>query len=88
MSTRIERDSAKKRGGGKIQHVQTSEIIIMPYPLLLALPRSGAASGFGLATTKQLIGKGCFVIAVDINEEALEKNFGSNKDSVTTFHCT
>ena len=47
----------------------------------------GAASGFGLCTTKQLISKGCYVLAVDINQEALDQHFGSQKDFVRTFTC-
>ena len=47
---------------------------------------TGAASGFGYHTTKQLVEKGCCVIAVDVNQEALEKQLGFLKD-VHTFKC-
>jgi len=39
---------------------------------------TGAASGFGLATTKRFVSEGCKVVASDLNEPGLIKVFGEN----------
>lgn len=41
----------------------------------------GAASGFGLATTKRFIEEGAKVIAADMNEEALKKVYADHADT-------
>jgi 3-oxoacyl-[acyl-carrier protein] reductase len=38
---------------------------------------TGAASGIGLAVAKQLLAHGTYVVLLDINKEALEKEFGN-----------
>lgn len=67
--------------------LNTCEVIIILIIVFNITLWAGAASGFGLCTTRQLIEKGCCVIAVDINQEGLEKHFASEKD-VHTFKCT
>jgi len=47
---------------------------------------TGAASGFGLATTKLLTSRGSFVFAVDVNEANLQKHFADNAN-VKTLVC-
>jgi 3-oxoacyl-[acyl-carrier protein] reductase len=46
---------------------------------------TGAASGIGLAVTKQLLAFGARVILLDINKESLEKEFGSMPQNALLF---
>ena len=43
---------------------------------------TGAASGFGLATTKLFVSHGCSVVAADMNSEALDKQFKPSPRSI------
>jgi NADP-dependent 3-hydroxy acid dehydrogenase YdfG len=43
-----------------------------------APPLTGAASGFGLATTNLFVAEGCKVVAADLNGDALAKHFSSS----------
>ncbi len=46
---------------------------------------SGAASGVGLATVRRMISRGYSVLAIDRDEDAIEKNLSCIKDDVS--HC-
>jgi len=43
---------------------------------------TGAASGFGLATTQLFVSEGCKVVAADLNETSLAKHFSANSSDV------
>ena len=44
---------------------------------------TGAASGFGLATTRKFLSEGAKVVAADLNASALEKHFPSDSSSAS-----
>lgn len=52
----------------------------LPYSMILTLS-TGAASGFGLATTLRFVAEGAKVIAADMAEEKLNKEYANRKET-------
>jgi hypothetical protein len=51
--------------------------LLFPQLILLCI-RTGAASGFGLATTNLFVSEGCKVVAADMNGDGLAKHFSDS----------